>query len=410
MAVYQTKEGLVGFEQVFRIFEDSRGDIWASTAADPNGLARWERASETFRRDLADSPGLPPPADDLARSFGEDRSGNVWIGFGTGLARYREGRFTFFDAEDGLPPGGIQNIYSDRRGRLWLASARSGLIRVDDPAAERPAFKSYTTAEGLSSNSTEAIIEDHAGTSTSGRDAASTGSTPRRIASSTSRPPTVWLRAKLLPPSATSKALLWFGTSKGLSRFVPGADAPAQPPPVLITGLHVAGVRQSIFVARRNGGRPARPRGGSESTPDRFRRLEFAPGEVLRYQYRLEGADADWSAPTEQRTVNFASLAPGRYRFLVRAVNCGRRASPAPAAITFTILRPVWQRWWFLSLSRSPVAALAYALYRYRVARLLEVERGANAHRHRPARRHRRGPVAIAMLSEVAGPTRTALP
>ena len=42
--------------------------------------------------------------------------------------------------------------------------------------------------------------------------------------------------------------------------------------------------------------------------------LGFGSGEVLRYQYRLDGADAEWSAPGLQRTVTYASLAPGRYR------------------------------------------------------------------------------------------------
>ena len=73
LAVYQTKEGLIGYQQIFRIFEDSRGDVWASTTAAPNGLARWERATDTLFRGLADSPSLPSPATDLARSFGEDR-------------------------------------------------------------------------------------------------------------------------------------------------------------------------------------------------------------------------------------------------------------------------------------------------------------------------------------------------
>ncbi|HZE69724.1 MAG TPA: two-component regulator propeller domain-containing protein, partial [Pyrinomonadaceae bacterium] len=160
LAIYQTKEGLVDYQQVFRIFEDSRGDVWASTAAAPNGLARWERATGTFFRDLAESPSLPSPATDLARSFGEDAVGNLWIGFSSGLARYRDGRFTFFNTNDGLPAGAIQYIYSDRRGRLWLASTRSGLIRVDDPGVQRP---TYTRVTGLSSNSAEVITEDDDG-------------------------------------------------------------------------------------------------------------------------------------------------------------------------------------------------------------------------------------------------------
>ena len=77
---------------------------------------------------------------------------------------------------------------------------------------------------------------------------------------------------------------------------------------------------------------------------------------MLRYQYRLDGADADWSALGEQRTVTYAGLGPGRYRFTVRAVNSDGIASDHPAAITFTVLRPVWLRWWFLTLSASPSA------------------------------------------------------
>ena len=375
LAVYQTKEGLTGFQQVFRIFEDSRGDIWASTAAAPNGLARWERASETFRRDLADSPGLPLPADDLARSFGEDRSGNVWIGFGTGLARYREGRFTFFDAKDGLPPGGIQNIYTDWRGRLWLASARGGLIRIEDPAAEHPAFKSYTTAEGLSSNSAEVITEDLAGHIYVG-----TGRGLDRLDPETNRVKHFTTAdglasGKIVAAFRDEQGALWFGTSKGLSRFAPGTDAPAQPPPVLITNLHVAGVRQIISsLGETEVVLPDLAADRNQLQID-FVGLGFAPGDVLRYQYRLEGADLDWSAPTEQRTVNFASLAPGRYRFTVRAINSDGLASQIPAAIIFNVLRPFWQRWWFLSLVALAIGLVVYSLYRYRVSRLLELER-----------------------------------
>jgi two-component sensor histidine kinase len=101
--------------------------------------------------------------------------------------------------------------------------------------------------------------------------------------------------------------------------------------------------------------------------------LSFAPGEVLRYQYRLEGADADWSPPAEQRTVNFANLASGHYRFLVRAVNSDGVASIAPAMITFIVLRPLWARWWFIALIMLTLGLISYSLYRYRLARLLEV-------------------------------------
>jgi signal transduction histidine kinase len=98
------------------------------------------------------------------------------------------------------------------------------------------------------------------------------------------------------------------------------------------------------------------------------------PGEVLRYQYRLEGSNTEWSLPSEQRAITFANLAPGRYRFLVRAIASDDRSS-APAAVSFRVLPPVWQRWWFLALIFLAITFFLFALYRYRVAQLLEVER-----------------------------------
>src|SRR5262249_11145760 len=41
----------------------------------------------------------------------------------------------------------------------------------------------------------------------------------------------------------------------------------------------------------------------------------------------------------------------------------------------FKILRPVWQRWWFITLATALAALLVYLVYRYRVARLVEIER-----------------------------------
>src|SRR5262249_1771257 len=103
--------------------------------------------------------------------------------------------------------------------------------------------------------------------------------------------------------------------------------------------------------------------------------LSFAVGDVLRYQYKLEGSRSDWSAPTEQRTLSLAGLAPGHYRFLVRAVNSDGLSSTPPAIVAFTILPTIWARWWFLLAAIAVLILGIYALYRYRVTRLLELER-----------------------------------
>jgi signal transduction histidine kinase len=167
--------------------------------------------------------------------------------------------------------------------------------------------------------------------------------------------------------------VLWFGMSSGLARLAPIAERPPASPPVLITGLRVTGVPQRVSaLGDRDTSLPDFAPHQNQLQID-FVGLAFGPGEVLRYQYRLEGADANWSALSEQRTVTYASLAPGSYKFIVRAVNSDGIPSAHPATIAFAILSPVWQRPWFLTLVALAVGLMVHALYRYRVARLLEM-------------------------------------
>jgi signal transduction histidine kinase/streptogramin lyase len=371
-AVYTTHDGLAA-RQVYRLFEDSRGDVWISTISSPTrGLSRWERQSSRLH-DLAHSPGLPSLVDDLARSYAEDRGGNVWLGFNSGLARYTDGAFTFFTARDGLPAGAILNMHVDRSGRLWLASERGGLIRVDSPGADRPTFVSHTTANGLSSNSVSAITEDRRGYLYVGgaggldRFDPETGGVKYFTAEDGLMP------GRLRAAFRDRYGALWFGTSNGLARLTPALEQPPAPPPILISGLRVAGIAHRLSARGEHAVSLANVRPDQNRLEIDFIGLGFASGELLRYQYKLEGADADWSAPTQQRTVTYARVAQGEYRFIVRAVNADGVVSVEPASISFRILRPLWRRWWFLTLAACAVGLLVGAAFRYRVARLLEV-------------------------------------
>src|SRR5262249_50656282 len=56
-AVYTAREGLP-FDDVFRLYEDSHGDLWISTLSrQANGLSRWERATETLQS-FSEADGL----------------------------------------------------------------------------------------------------------------------------------------------------------------------------------------------------------------------------------------------------------------------------------------------------------------------------------------------------------------
>jgi ligand-binding sensor domain-containing protein/two-component sensor histidine kinase len=371
-ALYNARNGLVA-EDVFRLFEDSAGDIWLSTSADRgprNGLSQWLRATGSFRDHSSVTSAL-------ALAFREDRLGALWIGFDipTGLARYRNGRFEFFTVADGLPAGDIRDLYLDRSGRLWIASAEGGLGRIDDPGAPHPRIVTISAAQGLSGNAVHCITED-----LSGKIYVGTGHGVDRL-----DPDGSGIRhyttADGLSPGEVQAAFrdrhgtLWVATHLGLSQLIPEPDRPQSPPPIRITRVSIGGTPYTISgLGESQISGPVLPHGQNFIQFD-FVGLGFGAGEKLRYQYRLEGAGGDWSAPAENRNVHYASLSPGRYRFLVRALNAPGLASAQPAAVSFTVLTPVWMRWWFVLPAGTALAMLLYAAHRYRLGRLLELER-----------------------------------
>lgn len=372
--VYTASDGLAT-NDVFVVFEDSRGNVWISTGSPvTNGLALWRRAADRIER-FRDGPGLPPLRTSLPTAFAEDRGHCVWIAFnGAGLVRYRDGRFDLFQAGDGVPEGWIRALLVDRAGRIWIASGGGGIAVVDDPLSDRPHFRRLAGA-GLASNSARCLAED-----AWGRIYVGTGVGVDRI-----DPDGGGVRhfttAEGLVPGSPRVALcdrhgaIWFGTSRGLSRLVPSGPEPAHPPSIFVTGVRVEGVPRALpLLAATSVGLPDLPYDRNRVQVD-FVSTSRLEGDSVRYQYRLGGAAADWSRPAGERTVDFANLSPGEYRFEVRAITGDGTESRAPAEVRFAILAPVWKRPWFLAFAFAAAAGAGWGAFRYRLRNLVALER-----------------------------------
>jgi PAS domain S-box-containing protein len=368
IAIYTKRDGLAD-ENLTRLYEDVRGDLWiASFAPSEEVITRWERASGRFYRYSA-RDGLRPF--NAVMAFAEDQKGQLWLAFREGgLARYRDGQFRYFAAADGIPSGAIESLYCDPAGRLWFTVAQAGLFRLDDPQAEPLRFRVYTRKQGLSGNLFTRITGDR-----EGRIYVGTASGIDQIGPATDVIKQYTTGDGLVNVELTSthrdrNGRLWFGTTNGLMSFVPQADRTPPPPPVLNTGLRVAGVEQLISALGTTA--LTLPALGSHQNQlsVEYAGIGFAPGETLRFEYRLEGADREWSAPADLRAINFSNLAPGTYRFAVRAINASGVRSAAPATVSFRILPPFWRRWWFIALSGLSLVAFTSAFVRTRLARV----------------------------------------
>ena len=298
--VYTSQNGLSG-DEPFRLYDDSRGDIWISiiSSSASSYLLRLEPATGKFH---SYPQNIATRTDSAPTAFQEDRKGDIWIGFyWGGLARYHDGRFDSFAKADGVPAGMIRALYLDHLGRLWIGSAEGGLARIDDPSQTRPMVVHYTMKEGLSTDQITCITEDQWG-----RIYVGTGIGIDRLDPETGRVKR-YTMADGLPNGFVNVAYrdrnnaLWFGTLQGLSKLVSALEERSEAPPILIQHVRVAGNDFPISELGVTQLGDLRFEAGKNQLEIKFISLGFRSGDVLRYQFMLEGADRDWSAPTKQR-------------------------------------------------------------------------------------------------------------
>jgi signal transduction histidine kinase/ligand-binding sensor domain-containing protein len=359
--------GLAG--EVLGVHEDSHGALWVSLGNGDQRMRRWERGSGTV---AAYGPAEGVPAFVPPSAFAEDGSGALWFGgVDGGVFRLRGGRFEALPAATLV--GQVNQLLLDRAGRLWIATNGSGAAWVESPTAATPRVKTLTQADGLASNDVTCLTEGD-----DGRVYLGTRRGVDRVDLATGHITHFGTEQGLLDDEVEvayrdRAGALWFGTPRGLARLVPETRPSRPPPPVFVTRLRVRG--HDVPVAEL--GQAELAGLDLDHTQNQvivdFAAISSLLDGALRYQYKLEGAKTDWSPASPERSVDFASLAPGRYRFLVRAVAADGTPGSQTASVAFTVAPPFWRRAWFIALVLLAVAAVARAAYRYRVAHLLEM-------------------------------------
>ena len=198
---------------IYQIVLDAHDDLWIATK--DSGVARWNRATDTFtvyRHDpsnpaslasdavralVFDSQGrlwigtrdagvdvldpargtiehlrhAPAVADSLSSdrilTLALDRNGTLWVGTENGLDRWRpaERAFAHFTrAPGGLSGSQISRVVQDRSGALWIGTFDGGLNRMDRDGHIVQTFRHDPRQSGsLADDDVRAILEDQAG-------------------------------------------------------------------------------------------------------------------------------------------------------------------------------------------------------------------------------------------------------
>jgi ligand-binding sensor domain-containing protein/signal transduction histidine kinase len=349
------------------LYEAPDGAVWVGQSG---SLSRFDPAGGVERYTLRAGEGLYG-----VLAMIELAPGRLLLASYQGTAWFDRGRLTPATGPDGLPGSDARSFLLDSRGRLWVGRRYGGVAVADDPLAERPAWRALTTADGLASDVVWSIAED-----ASGRIYFATGRGLDRLDPATGRirhfdSSNGLAGDTVFAVCRDGNGRIWVGTNGGVSRLALDDDPLPAPIPVYLKHLQVAGEEIPLGTNGVTSVPGLRLGPSQDSLLVEFVAVTFRGARSALYQYKLEGVDADWSAPSEARSVTYARLAPGSYRFLVRAVTRDGAASAAPAELAFEIAPPIWQRWWFLTLAAAAVAAAALALHRARLRQVVAMER-----------------------------------
>ncbi|MBM2840040.1 MAG: Histidine kinase protein [Bacteroidetes bacterium] len=256
----------------------------------------------------------------------------------------------------------IYEVLIDSRKIMWFGTDGEGLIRFDGVG-----FTSFTKDEGIVGNRVYALAEDSIGyiwVGTSSGLSQFDGSSFRNF-----RYEQGFGEIGLHGLMVDRDGYLWVSSFPGVVKIRPRKFFKSNhAPPIYISDMQVDTLHFGD-------GQEVELPSNSAVLTFRYAGLSFTDESNVRYKYKLDGFDEDWSQPVTHREVRYTHLAGGSYTFKVVARSSDGVWSAQPASISFSILPPVWARWWFIAGFILAISGAAYSLYRYRLEKALQLER-----------------------------------
>lgn len=328
---FTKRQGLIDASIHF-LSKDSKNNIWICSNS---GISKYDRANNMLVN-YTTKDGLP---DKWTLHMTEDKKGGLWFAtFGGGLIYYDGTKFKTITIKDGISTDIIYSVLIDNDERLWLGT-QHGVERLTiDDQGKIKEIKSYSKVEGFVGieNNGQASFKD-------------------------------------------SKGNLWFGTINGLIRYNPKADLSNNTPPQInITNLRLffktINWNKSQYKTYHKGtsdwfALPQKlnlPHNVNHVSFD-FEALSYGAPEKVLYQWKLEGADHEWSPASNKPEAIYANLPPGDYTLKVKAANSDGVWTKTTLEYSFTIETPFWEMWWFRLVVILVLLGITFLIVRMRI-------------------------------------------
>lgn len=355
------------------IVDDHDGRIWIGTEG--NGLFTYDFEHSSFV--AAEDVNNILYNDHIVTALAVDKQGNLWIGTndGVGLWNIEKGEGQRYTQIDGLSGLGITSLLVAGDGKVWIGTEREQGLTCYDPA--KGEFKiielgntlsptslgstadgmiwvgttygllglrddsvtiHITQKNGLLSNNISLLQPDNNGFLYIGTNLGlnrynlETG----KINTYTRKNGFIGIETKRNASLMDSKGQLWFGTSLGVSCLKPALI----PAPDLNPLTHIKGMIVNLEPKEMLPG--LRLSYKEKSIVFDYYSVCLTNTEAVRYQVMLDGAETDWRPETDQTRAIYSALSPGRYTFMVKAVNSDGIWNDRPVTYSFTIRPPFY--------------------------------------------------------------------
>jgi len=290
----------------------------------------------------------------------------VWFATdGEGLALLENDKVTHFKeiqtvTGDSLTLRRVYSLTNSGDGRIWLNTAREGLFELsNDSLYNRSSGKAVSgdNTTGMAETGHDQLVVSH----TQGVSLLNISSGHfQNIFEQEERESD--FRPILNAVATGRKQQVWFGCSGGLIRYQDRPNPTRDRPHIVLRSV-------SVYPGNRPEPEGKRFSYSENTLAFNFFGLWYTAPEKVRCRYQLEGYDPGWVETRNQRVI-YSKLAPGDYTFHV-AVSAGDHWDETNVeTYHFSIIPPLWQRWWFIIFILAVSTILIRSLVRRREGQL----------------------------------------
>ncbi len=273
---------------------------------------------------------------------------SIWLlSRNNGVSKFCNGIFQNFTMNNLLPSNSIYSLYEEQNGNVWLGSD-AGLTKISNNKAY-----TFSSKDGLECKYVIGIFMDKTEKNTTDKMWLITDDCLYKYSNGKilnyGNFPIIHFPGASINSVYGSKhnSTIWLATSHGAVKIDLTKITQFSPPPRII--ISEAFADSMLFFV--NGNYPSKRNLNlsyrTKSVSLSFAGLSFTPEEKVKYSYKLEGFENNWTQLVDEPNVHYNNLAPGEYTFLVYAYNANMVRSLNPAKISFTINHPFWMTIWF---------------------------------------------------------------